>query len=52
MGPFPPSNAKMELDFCGILRFEKSKVVEIWVTWDNLSALTQLGHFNQPIWAG
>jgi predicted ester cyclase len=46
MGPFPPSNKKFELDYSGMMRFEKGKVVEVWVTWDNLSALMQLGHFN------
>jgi steroid delta-isomerase-like uncharacterized protein len=46
MGPFPPSNKKMELDYFSILRFENGKIVEIWVTWDNLHALTQLGHLN------
>jgi predicted ester cyclase len=45
MGPFPPSNRKMELDYCGMMRFENGKISEIWVTWDNLFALTQLGHF-------
>lgn len=29
----------------GILRIEEGKIAEIWVEWDNLNALTQLGHF-------
>jgi steroid delta-isomerase-like uncharacterized protein len=45
MGPFPPSNKSLEIPFIGILRVENGKIVEIWVEWDNLSALTQLGHF-------
>ena len=45
MGPFPPSGRKLELPFIGILRLEEGKVAEIWVEWDNLNALTQLGHF-------
>ena len=45
MGPFPASGNQMELPFMGILRIEDSKVAEIWVEWDNLSALAQLGHF-------
>lgn len=48
MGPFPASNRKLELPFIGILRLEKGKVAEIWVEWDNLNALTQLGHFPLP----
>lgn len=45
MGPFPASGKRMELDFTGILRFEEGKIAEWWVVWDNLAALTQLGHF-------
>ena len=48
MGPFPASNKKLELPFIGILRLESGKVAEIWVEWDNLNALTQLGHFPPP----
>jgi hypothetical protein len=28
-----------------ILRLEGGKIVEMWVEWDNLNILTQLGHF-------
>ena len=48
MGPFPASNKRLELPFIGILRLESGKVAEIWVEWDNLNALTQLGHFPPP----
>ena len=48
MGPFPASGNKLELPYVGILRFEDGKIVEIWVEWDNLSALSQLGHFPPP----
>ena len=48
MGPFPPSGKKLELPFMGILRIEDGKIAEIWVEWDNMSALTQLGHFPDP----
>jgi steroid delta-isomerase-like uncharacterized protein len=47
-GPFPPSNNSLELPFIGILRLEDGKIAEIWVEWDNLNALTQLGHFAPP----
>ncbi len=48
MGPFPASGKSLELPFVGILRFEDGKIVEMWVEWDNLSALSQLGHFPPP----
>ena len=44
-GPFPPSNKSLELPFIGILRLEGGKIAEMWVEWDNLNALSQLGHF-------
>ena len=49
MGPFPPSHKKMSLEFCGVHRVENGKLVETWLTWDNLAALTQLGHFPPPM---
>ena len=45
MGPFPPSGKFAELDFSGIHRIENGKIVETWVTWDNIAILSQLGHF-------
>jgi len=44
MGPFPASNKKMSLDFSGVHHVENGKLVETWLTWDNLAALKQLGH--------
>jgi steroid delta-isomerase-like uncharacterized protein len=48
MGPFPASGKKIELPYIGILRIADGKVAEIWVEWDNLSALTQLGYYPAP----
>ena len=48
MGPFPPSGNKLHLTYIGILRFEDGKIVEIWVEWDNIDALSQLGHLQPP----
>lgn len=48
MGPFPASGRELELPFIGILRVENGKIAEIWVEWDNLAALRQLGHFPPP----
>ena len=44
MGPFPPSNKKASLEFSGIHRLENGKIVETWLTWDNVAILGQLGH--------
>ncbi|MGD9021724.1 MAG: ester cyclase [Lysobacterales bacterium] len=48
MGPFPPSGKTVFLEFIGLFRIENDKIAEIWVTWDNLAVLTQLGHFPPP----
>ena len=48
MGPFPASGRQLELPFIGLLRVENGKITEIWVEWDNLNALAQLGHFPPP----
>ncbi len=48
IGPFPASHKKMQLDAMGIFRIRDGKLAELWVTWDNLSALMQLGHFPPP----
>jgi steroid delta-isomerase-like uncharacterized protein len=45
MGPFPPAHKRMRLDSSGMFRIRNGKLAELWVTWDNLAALTQLGHF-------
>lgn len=44
MGPFPPTGKKMQVDFGAILRVENGMIAELWVTWDNMAALAQLGH--------
>jgi predicted ester cyclase len=48
MGPFPPSNKPLEIPFIGILRVQDGKIAELWVEWDNLNGLMQLGHFPPP----
>lgn len=44
MGPFPPSRRRMRLDSSGFFRVRDGRLAELWVTWDNFAALTQLGH--------
>jgi len=48
MGPFPPSGKRIDCDFAGLFRFEEGKIAEIWVTWDNMGILAQLGHLPAP----
>jgi steroid delta-isomerase-like uncharacterized protein len=48
MGPFPPSGKRMQLDVGAVLRVEGGKLAEMWVTWDNMAALAQLGHLPMP----
>lgn len=48
MGPFPPSGKRVEGPFLSFLRIEDGKIAEMWVEWDNLSMLTQLGHLPSP----
>jgi predicted ester cyclase len=45
MGSFPATGKRMELDFAGMHRIADDKIVETWLIWDNLTALTQLGLF-------
>ena len=47
MGPLPASHKKMQLDVYGMFRVKEGKLAELWLTWDNLAALGQLGHL-QP----
>jgi steroid delta-isomerase-like uncharacterized protein len=48
MGTFPATGKKLTLPYIGILRIEDGKVAEIWVEWDNLHVLSQLGHLPSP----
>ncbi len=48
LGPFPPSGKAIDLPFIGLLRVEDGRIAEIWVEWNNLEMLTQLGHFPPP----
>jgi predicted ester cyclase len=48
MGPFPPTGKRFELPFIGILKIDGGKISEIWVEWDNVVALSQLGHLSPP----
>jgi predicted ester cyclase len=43
MGPFVPTGKKMVADTAGVHRLKDGKIVETWVTWDNLTGFAQLG---------
>lgn len=47
-GPYPATGRPLELEFAGFLRIHDGKIAEMRVVWDNLSALTQLGHMEPP----
>jgi len=48
MGEFPATGKSVELNFITIFRIEEGRIAEIWVEWDNLAMLTQLGLFPPP----
>ena len=48
MGPFPATGKRVEGPFLSFLRIEDGRIAEMWVEWDNLSMLTQLGHLPPP----
>ena len=48
MGPFPASERRATADMAGMFRLDGGQIAEMWVTWDNVAFLTQLGHFPRP----
>jgi steroid delta-isomerase-like uncharacterized protein len=44
MGPFPPSGKKVRVEIGTVVRVENGKIAELWITWDNVTVLDQLGH--------
>ena len=38
----------MTVDMGALFRIADGRIAELWVTWDNMSALGQLGHFPPP----
>ena len=43
LGDIPPTGKKAELNIMGVFRIEGGKIAELWVEWDNLAFMTQLG---------
>jgi steroid delta-isomerase-like uncharacterized protein len=48
LGPFPPSGKALAAHFLCMFRIDGDRIREIWVEWDNLNALEQLGHIVLP----
>jgi predicted ester cyclase len=48
MGEFPPSGKSFTLTNIIMQRLENGKVVETWVSWDNVAFLSQLGFMPPP----
>ena len=48
MGPFPASGRRIQANFLAMFRLKDGRIAEVWVEWDNLSALLQLGHLALP----
>lgn len=49
MGPLPASHKRMTLDFASFFRVDSGRIAEMWVIWDNVTALKQLGYFPPPM---
>jgi predicted ester cyclase len=43
LGPFPPTGKRAKFDFAGVFRVADDKLAEFWITWDNMTILSQLG---------
>ena len=43
LGPFEPTGKHAKFDFAGMSRVADDKLSELWVTWDNMTILAQLG---------
>lgn len=43
LGSFPPTGRSVETNFLALFRVEVGQIAEIWVEWDNMATLTQLG---------
>ncbi len=48
LAEYPATGKRVEAPFLGIFRIESGRIAELWVEWDNLAMLTQLGLFPPP----
>ena len=49
MGEMPPTGKSFESKLLSIFHFEEGRIAELWVEWDNMSILSQLGLFPPPV---
>lgn len=42
-GPLPPTGKRVEFEASGVFRISAGKISELWITWDNLAIMAQLG---------
>ena len=47
-GPFPPTGKTFETKIVGFFRIEQGRIAELWVEWNMLDLLIQLGHVSMP----
>jgi predicted ester cyclase len=47
-GPFQPTGKRVCFTFAGVMRVADGKIAELWVTWDNMTVLGQLGVLPAP----
>ena len=52
MGEFPATGRSVQSTFLSLFRIEAGQITELWVEWDNVAMLTQLGLFPPPPPAG
>ena len=45
LGPMEPTGKEVSLRFPSVFRIENGRIAELWLTWDNLGLLSQLGLF-------
>jgi predicted ester cyclase len=43
LGPFEPTGKRAKFDFAGMFQVADGKLSELWITWDNMTILSQLG---------
>lgn len=48
MGELPPTGEYAEVHFLALFRIGDGMIAELWVEWDNLAILQQLGLFSPP----
>jgi len=48
MGDIPPTGNRVEAPFLSFFRIADGKIAEMWVEWDNVNFMSQLGLFPPP----